>query len=136
MTHDRGFKDAFSIGLPMFEVIRIVGFWPVCLTFISFYENRWKFSGDVFVILGLFWTLPVLLLLGLAYGLESIVIKFKQPLLALPLGPIFGIIPSLLLPSAAQSGFGGIWFGIGLFWTLTSFPRIARAYSRESGATD
>ena len=114
-------------------MMRILIFWLLSLTAVSVVGGQGKFSADVFILMGIFWTAPAVLFLTLAYFAETLLIKSRLSLVALPLGPILGIVPPLLFGHVSQ-WFSQICLIIGLFWMVASLPRVIGSFLSDKSA--
>ena len=88
-------------------MMRILIFWLLSLTAVSVVGGQGKFSADVFILMGIFWTAPAVLFLTLAYFAETLLIKSRLSLVALPLDPSW---ESFLLYSSGMSVSGSARF--------------------------
>lgn len=110
------------------QFLRILGVWLIALSLVSLLFGGGKGFLFVFLIYGMFMTLPALAVLATASLIEGVLIRRSHPVAALALGPVIGlVVPALLFliapnKSNAMSAMGPMAFvtlGTGLLWALS-----------------
>lgn len=110
------------------QILRVIGVWLVALSLTSLLVGGAKGFLVIFLIYGMFMTLPALGFLALTLAIERVLIRRDRPVMAVALGPVMGlIVPAALFVIAPNKGnalsavsmLALITVGTGLLWALT-----------------
>ena len=121
------------------QVVRIIGVWLITLLCWSWYGGRGSSDGFrvMFMVFGLFMTIPVLIALAIACLIETALVLHESRALAISVGPVMGLIVPLLLTAADRNKTIGdavqlfpITLGAGVLWAVT-FPLLRRNRLRQ-----
>lgn len=123
------------------QVLRILGVWLVALSLTSMVFGGAKGFLLVFLIYGMFMTLPALAVLTITLTIEGVLVRRNHSLMAMALGPVIGLVVPIVLfiiaPNknnalSAASMLVWITLGTGLLWALSYLWVSRRSRFRQA----
>lgn len=126
------------------QVLRILGVWLVALSLASLLFGGTKGFLFVFLIYGMFMTLPAFAILAITLSIENVLIRRDHPVMAVALGPIMGLVVPVVLfiiapnkSNAFSAATMLVWItvGTGLLWAL-SYLWVSRRFRFQSAENE
>jgi hypothetical protein len=123
------------------QVLRILGVWLVALSLTSIVFGGVKGFLFIFLIYGMFMTLPAFAVLAIALTIEGVLVRRNYPFMAMALGPVIGLVVPIVLfiiaPNknnalSAASMLVWITVGTGLLWALSYLWVSRRSRFRQA----